>query len=207
MNSVTIKGNKDGIIVYLNSSNYEEIKDDLIAKVQRGRDFFSGCNITIVENGNSFSDELYENLKRELKDLFSINLVYPSRKNMEKSDKTFSGIYEGRTKFYKNTIRSGQRISYNGNIVIVGDVNSGAEVIASGNIIVLGILRGIAHAGANGNKRAIVAAYMLQPALLRIDDVITRSPDEKIEKPKMPEVAKLRDDIIVIEPYLPNKYL
>lgn len=206
MNSVTIKGNKDGIVIYLNSNNYEEVKSDLIEKVQRGRDFFSGCNITIIEKGNGFSVELYEELKKELKDLFDINLIYPLKKNSERSDKTFSGIYEGRTKFYRNTIRSGQRISYNGNIVIVGDVNSGAEVIAAGNIIVLGVLRGIAHAGANGNKRAIVAAYMLQPALLRIDDVISRSPDEKGYKPKMPEVAKLKDDIIVIEPYLPNKY-
>lgn len=207
MNSVTIKGNKDGIVVYINSKDYKEVKEDLISKVQRGRDFFSGCNITIVENGSSFSEELYEDLKKELKDLFGINLVYPLKKIPEKSDKTFSGIYEGRTKFYRNTIRSGQRITYNGNIVIVGDVNSGAEVIASGNIIVLGVLRGIAHAGMSGNKRAIVAAYMLQPALLRIGDVITRSPDEKSDKPKMPEVAKLKEDNIVIEPYLPNKYL
>lgn len=207
MNSVTIKGNKDGLVVYFNSDNYEDIKGDLISKIKRGKDFFTGCNITIVENGYSFSSDLYETLKKELKDLFDINLVYPSKKSTEKTEKTFSGIYEGRTKFYRNTIRSGQRVNYNGNIVIVGDVNSGAEVIASGNIIVLGVLRGIAHAGANGNKRAIVAAYMLQPALLRIDDIITRSPDEKSYKPKMPEVAKLKDDNIVIEPYLPNKYL
>jgi septum site-determining protein MinC len=42
---------------------------------------------------------------------------------------------------------------------------------------------------------------------LRISDIITRSPDGYGEKPVVPEVAKIKDDLIIIEPYLPNKYL
>ena len=56
-------------------------------------------------------------------------------------------IEEGLTKFVYSTIRSGMKIQYNGNLVIIGDVNPGAEVIATGNIIVMGALRGIAHGG------------------------------------------------------------
>ncbi len=46
------------------------------------------------------------------------------------------------TLLVKRTIRSGQRIAYNGNVVVLGDVNPGAEVVASGDVIVLGHLRG-----------------------------------------------------------------
>ncbi|GFR36538.1 hypothetical protein TCEA9_23500 [Thermobrachium celere] len=46
---------------------------------------------------------------------------------------------------------------------------------------------------------------MLQPTLLKIADVTSRAPDEKI-KPKTPEVAKVKENYIVIEPYLPNKF-
>ena len=77
--------------------------------------------------------------------------------------KTVYGIYEGKTKFLRKTIRSGQSINYPGNIVIIGDVNPGAEIYAAGNIIVFGNLRGVVHAGTNGNDKAIIAAFKLEP--------------------------------------------
>ena len=64
------------------------------------------------------------------------------QKKKLKTNTLFTGIYEGRTKFIKRTIRGGQCINSKGNIVIIGDINSGAEVSAGGNIIVLGSIRG-----------------------------------------------------------------
>ena len=92
--------------------------------------------------------------------------------------------------------------------MVIGDVNSGAEVIATGNIVILGALRGIAEAGSNGNKKAFVAAYKLNPELLKIGNIIGRSPDNRnAEVPSVPELAMIEGDIILIEPYLPNKYI
>ena len=54
--------------------------------------------------------------------------------------------------FYKGTVRSGERISSNGNLCIIGDVNPGAIVSAKKNIYVWGKLLGIAFAGKSGNK-------------------------------------------------------
>jgi septum site-determining protein MinC len=206
MNNITIKGSKDGITAYINSNSYDQIKDEFIEKIEGSRSFFSGCNLFIVDNQGYLSQEHYEDLKEMLKETFSIELKYQTKDVLEKNERIFSNIHEGRTKFIKNTIRSGQRINYSGNIVIVGDVNSGAEIIAAGNIVILGILRGIAHAGCTGNKKAYVAAYMLQPAILRIADIIVRAPDDNSERPKIPEVASIKNNMIVVEPYLPNKY-
>ena len=126
-------------------------------------------------------------------------------KDKEKDKRTFSGVYEGKTKFLRKTVRSGQCVKYNGNIVIVGDVNSGAEVIVTGNIIVLGNIKGNVSAGSTGNKKAIIAAFSLQPEILKIADLVTLSPDS--QKPEYPEVAKIKDGAIIVEPYLPNKYI
>ena len=99
------------------------------------------------------------------------------------------------------TLRSGQRVTHSGNIVLLGDVNPGAEVVAGGNIIIIGSLRGVAHAGTPDNRRAVVVALRFMPTQLRIADLIARSPDGEHKTPKGPEVARIKDERIVIEGY------
>jgi len=105
------------------------------------------------------------------------------------------------TLMIRRSLRSGQSISFDGNIVIMGDVNPGSEVCASGDIVVFGCLRGVAYAGANGKQDARVVALRLMPTQLRIADRIARSPDGEVQAPLSPEAAFLRDGAIVIEPW------
>ncbi|MCI2041291.1 MAG: septum site-determining protein MinC, partial [Clostridium luticellarii] len=42
--------------------------------------------------------------------------------------------------------------------------------------------------------------------MLQISDIVARSPEDNI-KPEYPEVARIKGDMIVVEPYLPNKYV
>lgn len=81
------------------------------------------------------------------------------------------------TLYIHRTLRSGQSISSEGNIVIIGDVNPGAEIIAKGDITVWGILGGIAHAGSDGNTYSRIRALKLNAIQLRIGDVFARRPD------------------------------
>jgi len=103
----------------------------------------------------------------------------------------------------KRNLRSGQKVAFDGNVIIYGDVNPGAEIIASGFIMVFGYLRGIAHAGSSGNEKAWVMSYKLQPTQLRIANSITRPPDEE---PQWPEIAKIQDGVIVCEGIDLKKY-
>lgn len=107
------------------------------------------------------------------------------------------------TLLVKKTVRSGQRVRYAGNVVIVGDVNPGGEVAAAGDVIVLGTLRGVAHAGAAGDDSAVVAAVRLNPVQLRIGRYFSRSsPDDGRSREDgtfLPEVARVKDGIIVVE--------
>ena len=103
--------------------------------------------------------------------------------------------------FHKGTVRSGDRISSNGNLCIIGDVNPGAIVSAKKNIYVWGKLLGIAFAGKNGNKNASIASLYLNPLQLRIADVIAIGPKDK-PKNCYPEIAVIDKQTIIIKPHL-----
>lgn len=206
--NIIIKGNKDGINAIINMNkfkDFEEMLEALIERLSVGKMFYKGCTIKITTQLKYINEKEFRKLKDILFEQFLIKDCIVENQE-EKNNKVFSGIYEGRTKFLRRTIRSGQTINYPGNIVIIGDVNAGSEIYAGGNIIVLGALRGYAHAGFGGNVKAIVAAFYLQPEILQIADIMTRSPEDNV-KPQYPEVAKVKGDTIIVEPYLPNKFI
>ena len=107
---------------------------------------------------------------------------------------------------HKGTVRSGDRISSNGDLFIIGDVNPGAIISANNNVYVWGKLYGIAFAGKNGNKNASIASLYLNPLQLRICEIVAIGPKEK-PKDQYPEIAILEDNKIIIKPYLLNKNL
>ena len=105
---------------------------------------------------------------------------------------------------HKGTVRSGERISSNGDLFILGDVNPGAIISANNNVYVWGKLLGIAFAGKNGNKNAFIASLFLNPLQLRICEIVAIGPKER-PKDQYPEIAILEDKKIIIKPYLLNK--
>ena len=99
---------------------------------------------------------------------------------------------------HKGTVRSGERISSNGNLCIIGDVNPGAIVSAKENIYVWGKLLGIAFAGKSENTNASIASLYLNPLQLRIADVIAIGPKDK-PKNCYPEIAVIEKQTIIIK--------
>lgn len=102
------------------------------------------------------------------------------------------------TLYHAATLRGGQVLHHNGNIVVVGDVNPGAELIATGDILVFGRLGGIAHAGAQGDESARIFAIDLHPTQLRIATYIAADGESKRRSAAVPEAAVTRDGRIVI---------
>lgn len=205
---IIIKGNKDGLnaIIDMNKfRDFEEMLEEFFNKLSVGKRFYRGATLKIITQLKELSERDLIKLKDILFEEFLIkDCIFEDKE--ETKLKIFSGIYEGRTKFYRKTIRSGQVIKYGGNVIIIGDVNPGSEVYAAGNIIVLGNLKGNVHAGNTGNTKAIIAAFSLQPKILQIANVMTRAPEDD-EKTFYPEVARIKDDTIIVEPYLPNKFV
>ena len=102
---------------------------------------------------------------------------------------------------HKGTIRSGDKISSNGNLFIVGDVNPGAQISAKKNIYVWGKLCGIAIAGKDGSNNSTISSLYLNPLQLRINNSVAIGPKEKPNN-SYPEIALLEDGEIVIKPLL-----
>ena len=102
---------------------------------------------------------------------------------------------------HQGTVRSGDRISSNGNLCIIGDVNPGALVSAEKNIYVWGKLLGIACAGKSGNRNASIASLYLNPVQLRIADIVAIGPKDK-PKNYYPEIAVVDEQNINIKPFI-----
>lgn len=210
---IIIKGNKEGlnIIIDLDKFNgFDDMLALLVEKLSKGKKFYKESTVYITTKLSDLLEEDANKIKEILlqeigvKEIIFEDIEVRNTEDNEER-KMFSGIYEGRTKFIRKAIRGGQTIKYSGNIVIIGDVNHGAEVFAGGNIIVLGCIKGNVFAGINGNSNAVIAAFSLQPEILKIGNIMAISPDS--EKPMYPEIAKVKDNVIIVEPYLNNKYI
>lgn len=211
--SVLIKGTRGGLTVYLDPvADLPQIKNDLDIKINSNRQFFEGTKVNLTITGKDLSlEDRQEFLRFILEEVDIGSIEFKNLKDdvqrVESSEsfEGFEGIEEGMTRYLRCTVRNGQRIFYEGNVVVIGDVNPGGEVIAGGNIMVMGTLRGMAHAGATGNGQAIVAAFSLQPTQLRIGSMIARPPEGETPKTSYPELAHIKEGRLEIEPYLPGR--
>ena len=209
---IQIKGNKDGVNVIIDMEkfiSFDDMLEVLISSLLKNKGFYKNSILKITSNLKHIDNSEIIRLKEELFQKIDIkDCIFDDINKVKENNsiKFFNGVNEGKTKFIKKTIRGGQSIDYPGNIIMIGDINSGAEVSAGGNIIVLGSIKGHVRAGTGGNKKSIIAAFFMQPELMQISDILTISPDDGL-KPSYPEVAKIKDGYIVVEPYLPNKYI
>jgi len=119
-------------------------------------------------------------------------------------DETAKDQIIGDTVYIKQTLRSGQVVNFDGNVVLIGDCHSGSEIVASGDITIWGILEGIAQAGTKGNENAVIRALKIDAIQLRIAGFFARRPDRAnidfVEKTDTftPEEARVRDGGIFI---------
>ena len=73
------------------------------------------------------------------------------------------------------SLRSGQKVDFDGDVTVIGHVNDGAEVFATGSICVWGRLKGIAHAGLDGSEDHTVVAGLFEAAQVRIGGKVSSS--------------------------------
>lgn len=220
--NIEFKGYRSGVSLTIPDEGlFADYLQELRGKLKNTHNFFEGAKIS-VQLGQR---ELSENEYNELLELFRENglllknvndrLTPLKTKNAHGSETT-----EKRRKprqlmndeniipsiTVKKTLRSGQRIDFEGNVLVLGDVNPGAEIVASGDIIVMGKLRGTVHAGAAGDATAKVFAFQITPLQIRIAKEIARGSDKKTKvrrnKENYPEIAFIKDGQIVVDKFI-----
>lgn len=192
---------KDKIVVKINEeSEQEEILQELTKKVIDLKKIYKEVKNPISVEGKILSAKEKEEIKNIIKSKIEAEISFKRAKELGLA--SITKVYEkdvedSITRLFRGSLRSGQKIEFEGSLVIVGDVNSGAEVIASDNIVVIGTLRGLAHAGAQGNKKAIIAANSIEGPQLRIANVVKEIEFEDIETRK--QYAYLDGKDIILE--------
>lgn len=204
---VMVKGNQEGMVIQLDSkSGFSALKEQLKARLKNLDHALMGANVTInIGNKLLTRNEIDE--MRDILESRGLNLIRVNGKEQsydlpssQEEDEPLTRLTSGRTLFITRHLRSGQRVNYAGNVVVLGDVNPGAEIVATGHILVMGTLRGMAHAGCRGDERAIVTALKLSPTQLRIASHITHAPEYQNQISSLqPEVALFKDNRVFIE--------
>jgi septum site-determining protein MinC len=192
------------LVIDIDTDDVEKIKKQLQERLNSNF-FKSGKTLTFLlspkENVSPQTVKEIENFLQELgfKPLYQRSEKETVVQKVEESIIQQAG--KERVKIVTKSIRAGQRVEYNGDVIIIGDVNPGAEVIAAGNIIVMGALKGVAWAGYLGDKNAVIYASKMQPQQLRIANIFAIVEEEELlDQPDRPEMAKIQDDEIVIVP-------
>ena len=112
-------------------------------RVKEARSFI-GQGQMAIEFTNRKLSELEENVLIDLiKSNSDLNITYVFSENSGDSEKikfVKAVTEEGFTKFYRGTLRSGNKLEYDGNIVVIGDVNPGAVIRAILNPLFLSTL-------------------------------------------------------------------
>ena len=185
---------------------FSSIKVPLEAKLIAINEYISSHELSKLKNYfdkiNNFSLLIFSNNRETI--LAGKSLKIDSIFAGERDIKNKLLVLDSKKKddiLHEGTVRSGDRISSNGNLCIIGDVNPGAIVSAKKNIYVWGKLLGIAFAGKGGNNSASIASLYLNPLQLRIADVVAIGPKEK-PKNNYPEIALIDKQTICIMPYI-----
>ena len=197
---INIYFKKDSIVMKIKeNATTNEILEELEDKLPDLKEFYKDEKTPILVTGKILKRFEIDSIQKMIQNIIKVKVDFDSPRTLGLHDikKTFKkDIQISETKFYKGSIRSGQRLEFEGSIVIIGDVNDGAEVIAEDNIAVLGSLRGMAHAGAKGNEKAIIAANIILSPQLRISSKILERDRKDIEMESY-SYAYINDDGII----------
>lgn len=194
-----IKGDRRGLRLLARGFTEEDL---LIADLKRTlteREDFLGQSALLLEvDGLPTSTSLFQRV-------FEVFAQFPSLtlRGIEHTDQS-QGILSmepratlpSAPKIVRQTLRSGQRITHQGDIVIIGDVNPGATVVATGDVMVFGWLRGSVSAGQPADLARTISALRFQPTQIRIGDRMALG---DTQYGNTPEIARVDGDTLVAE--------
>lgn len=149
-NCVAINIKRDEIIVKINqNAEHKEIMECLNKKIPALKKLYKTEKTPICVIGKVLKNKEIEQIKKVIKEHIDVDISFdsPNVLGLYGIKRVFEkDIENSEAKFCKESLRSGQRVEFEGSLIILGDVNDGAEVIAGENIVILGKLRGLAHA-------------------------------------------------------------
>jgi septum site-determining protein MinC len=157
---IQIKGIRDGLLVTLGQAPWPDLMAALAHQIETQPAFFQGARLALdvgpcalrVAELSALRDQLSErgvNLwavlsESSLTEATAQNLGLATRLSKPKPpqvQEVSGAIPAEAAKWVKGPLRSGAKITHEGPVVVLGDVNPGAEIVAGGSVIIWGRLR------------------------------------------------------------------
>ena len=210
-NHVIIKGKNDRLVIALNPDiDFLDICDILKTKILEAKNFIGNSRMAIEFSGRALTNEEENKLIGIITENSNIVISYIFSKRTDSEEEMDLEninplIEEGKTHFFRGTLRSGSKIESDGNVVVLGDVNPSSIIKARGNVIVLGHLNGTVYAGLGGDDRAFIGAIYFNPIQLTIGmKTITDIQNEildssRVDKKSRFKVARIVNQERVVE--------
>jgi septum site-determining protein MinC len=215
--TVNIKGIKDGLLISLGEGEWADLESALFATLAERSGFLKGARVALDVGSQVLHVRELSALRDRLSDqgitiwsvLSSSNVTeqtaqvlgLATRVSAPKAERTIrtldTNLPGEAAVMVQRTLRSGYKISYNGHVMVIGDVNPGAEIYAGGSVLVWGRLKGMVHAGMEGDEKAVVCALEMEPTMLRIAGYTLTAPAKR-GKPEA-EMIVVKDGRLVAE--------
>ncbi|MER2064013.1 MAG: septum site-determining protein MinC [Alkalibacterium sp.] len=169
---VSLKGTQEGYqLIIPSSASLKDVFDDLKSlTLQMKKDSHAGRKIIFhVKTGQRELTDTEKNMIRDIieDEFFKISSFESEVMSVEKCLTLQNEMFPT---LEVRTVRSGQIVETEGDMLLIGVVHPGGMVRATGSIYIIGELKGIAHAGINGQESAVVVANFRYNAQVRIGD-------------------------------------
>jgi septum site-determining protein MinC len=202
--AVMMKGTLDGLKIVLDDSHkFLPVFEAFEKKIKTSKAFFSGNRITLMLKNRLMTQDEYDYARTHL--LFKYGIEIEPATELDKPQTENATLQEKNDnkpllspKIVTHTLRAGQMIGHDGDIIILGDVNPGAEVTASGSVYIFGALRGRIWAGSKGDRNTSIISLDFEPVQMRIADKVVVSPGRSMSREHHPQKAFIEDESIVV---------
>ncbi len=196
-----IKGDRRGLrLIAKHFSSSDQLVEDLRRTLAEKQSFLGSASLLVEVSGPALTADLFAQISAVFADFPKLSL-----RGIQQGDAPGLLSLEQRPqdmvappKVVRQTIRSGQRLSHAGDLIIVGDVNPGATVTAGGDVMVFGWLRGTVYAGQPEDAGRVIYALRFDPAQVRIGDRLALGNPEGSGNP---EKALVENGELVVKPW------
>ncbi len=192
MGSIDLRMTKKGVVLFIEEYvDLSQLFADITNKFSQLNGFFTpGDKLSImIKDREKYSKDITEIVSFVEKMGFKVGEILVGEMNKKTPNKisvkqklnvveSGSSKHLNPTKVVKKTIRSGQAIIHDGDVVLIGNLNSGGEVISAGNVSVLGEARGVIRAGVKGDEDSLVFAISMNPELVQIAGYVAHVPEQ-----------------------------
>lgn len=181
------KGSNEGVILYINPDfQFEAVVTYLAKFLEQNKQFFSGSSIIVDAPKREFTEE-------ELSSLEGLFSQYAISFTVKGLDRVFGreevakqqNVLTEQIIVIPHTMRSGQVVNFDGNVVILGNINEGAQVEATQDVYVFGIIKGIVNAG----RRIVSLGFKPLRMQLGSKTIELESNDKSYKKPRVIEIV------------------